>query len=182
MSLHQVFNLGGLELVPFSRLGEKQRQQVLAMRNAPQVARWMGTGGDISPEDHQAFMDRQHAEQRNFNYLACDALGDVGVVSLHRVDTRNELAWLGIYRNPFRSERGLGMRLLRSIGLVAFGPAGLNSLKLEVVEDNVAALALYRRFGFRQEGRYREAVLREDRRLDLVIMGLLAREFSDEQV
>ncbi|UXY15552.1 UDP-4-amino-4,6-dideoxy-N-acetyl-beta-L-altrosamine N-acetyltransferase [Chitiniphilus purpureus] len=175
---HQCFTFDAIELLPFAGLDEARQHEVWCMRTHPDIARWMGSGGDIPLASHLAYMARQHAQTCDFNYLGRDAAGTLGVVSLHRLDARNGLAWLGIYRNPFRDEPGLGHRLLQAISQLAFGRLSLHTLKLEVVADNLTAIAAYRRFGFAEEGRWREAILRDDRRYDLLLMGLLAREWK----
>lgn len=178
LDLHQRFVFGTTELLPFAGLDEARQQEVWRMRTHPDIARWMGSGGDIPWASHLAYMARQHAQTCDFNYLGRDAGGTLGVVSLHRLDMRNGTAWLGIYRNPFREELGLGRRLLQAIAELGFGRLGLHTLKLEVVADNLTAIAAYRRFGFTEEGRWREAILRDDRRYDLLLMGLLACEWK----
>lgn len=151
-SLHTVMTFGGLKLTPFALLNEDQKVFVWEMRTHPEVARWMATGGDIPVASHLAYMARQADDPLNANYLASDEAGVVGVVSLHRIDTANRAAELGIYRNPFRTERGLGTRLLAAICDVAFGPGKLETFRLEVASDNVAAISLYGRAGFILQG------------------------------
>lgn len=119
------------------------------MRTHPDVARWMATGGDIPLDAHLAFMARQDEDAFNLNYLARDAKGAAGVVSIHRIDRSAGVGHLGIYRNPWRAERGLGKRLLAAICRRAFEEQKLEVFRLEVAEGNEPALALYRRFGFR---------------------------------
>ncbi|TJZ77295.1 UDP-4-amino-4,6-dideoxy-N-acetyl-beta-L-altrosamine N-acetyltransferase [Chitiniphilus eburneus] len=179
LDLHQSFTFGTTELLPFSGLDEAQQQEVWRMRTHPDIAQWMGSGGEIPLEAHLAFMARQRERTHDFSFLGRDAGGTLGVVSLHRLDLRNGVAWLGIYRNPFREELGLGRRLLQAIAQLGFDRLGLHTLKLEVVVDNLIAIAAYRRFGFREEGRWREAILRDERRHDLLLMGLLAREWNN---
>lgn len=180
MNLQQLFTFPEAELIPFALLNEEQQFEVWRMRNHPEIARWMGSGGDIPLEHHLAFMARQGEDRANFNYLGRDAAGTLGVVSLHRLDVRNRSAWLGVYRNPFRTELGLGTRLMKAIARLAFDVARINSIKLEVVVDNEAAIGAYRRFGFCEEGRLREAVYRENGYTDMLLMGLLAREWTSK--
>lgn len=151
-SLQTVMSFSGLQLTPFALLNEDQKVFVWEMRTHPEVGRWMATGGEIPLPSHLAYMARQADDPLNANYLASDAAGVVGVVSLHRIDTATHSADLGIYRNPFRTERGLGTRLLAAICEVAFGPGNLEIFRLEVASDNVAAISLYGRAGFILQG------------------------------
>lgn len=172
-----VYTEGALK--SFDCLNEAESALVLSMRNHPDVARWMTTAGEIAPADHAAFMARQASDERNVNYLMRDGDGEIGVVGLHRIDTRNRLAFVGIYRNPLSSRKGLGSRLLQALCRLAFRDVLLHSLKLEVAADNGAAIRLYERHGFVHEGRWREAVRREKGFIDLVAMGLHEREWTD---
>jgi hypothetical protein len=60
----------------------------------------------------------------------------------------------------------------------AFHELGLRRLSLDVIADNLPALALYRGLGFREEGLVRERVYRDGRTTDLIYMGLLRREWE----
>ncbi|KQR56222.1 UDP-4-amino-4,6-dideoxy-N-acetyl-beta-L-altrosamine N-acetyltransferase [Brevundimonas sp. Leaf168] len=148
MSLQTAMSYGGLRLTPFAFLNEEQKVFVWEMRTHPQVARWMATAGEISLANHLAYMARQAGDLLNANYLAFDNAGVVGVVSLHRIDAAIRTADLGIYRNPFRTEKGLGNSLLAAICEVAFGPGNVEIFRLEVASDNVTAISLYRKAGF----------------------------------
>ena len=180
IDLQRRFELADVTLIPFSMLDEQQIVAVWQMRNHPDIARWMNTGGDISLEAHRAFMARQHQETRNLNYLCQDPQGILGVLSLHRLDWHNRLAWLGIYRNPWRSEKRLGARLLTAVNRLAFDVAHLHTLKLEVAADNERAIQAYLRAGFRHEGAWREAVYRPQttNHVDLVLMGITEQEWT----
>lgn len=59
----------------------------------------------------------------------------------------------------------------------AFRKLNLNRIELGVHEDNSGALALYRKLGFNEEGRLRQAILRNGVYRDIIIMSLLASEF-----
>lgn len=179
LDLQRRFTLAGLELLPFSTLSEPQALLVWQMRNHPDVAHWMSSGGEIPLEAHLAFMQRQQHETRNFNYLCQDERGAAGIVSLHQLDWHNRIAWLGIYRNPSRHGERLGARLLAAVGQLAFEVARLHTLKLEVAADNERAIQAYERAGFRHEGAWREAVCRPDqhRFIDLLLMGITEQEW-----
>lgn len=182
VTLQQSFTLGELTLVPFATLDESQVLSVWQMRNHPDVAHWMSSGGEIPFDAHLAFMAHQQQEVRNFNYLCLDHLGPTGVVSLHRLDWHNRIAWLGIYRNPTRSAERLGVRLLAAIQQLAFDIAQLHSLKLEVAADNPRAIQAYVNAGFCHEGAWREAVYRRQTThyVDLLLMGITEQEWKHQ--
>jgi RimJ/RimL family protein N-acetyltransferase len=74
---------------------------------------------------------------------------------------------------------GTGELLLRAVLAEVFGPRGGHRIGLDVTTDNVRALRLYDRLGFRREGLLRECWLRPDGAwVDCHMMGLLAREWQ----
>jgi ribosomal protein S18 acetylase RimI-like enzyme len=72
-------------------------------------------------------------------------------------------------------ERRLGARLLEA-ALAGARERGLARVALEVYASNSRALALYRRFGFAEEGMKRAARILDGRAEDIVCMALWLRE------
>ena len=77
--------------------------------------------------------------------------------------------------SPAVRERGYGRLLLTSILNQAFD-SGFQRIELEVFASNARAIRLYDRLGFVVEGRRRQLIKIDDRRDDLILMGLLAEE------
>lgn len=77
--------------------------------------------------------------------------------------------------------RGIGAELLRSAIAWAEGGA-LDRIEIFVRENNPRAIALYRRFGFVEEGRMRRRVrLPDGRRVDDIVLGRLCeRPFGQD--
>jgi ribosomal-protein-alanine N-acetyltransferase len=89
--------------------------------------------------------------------FALIALDDAGVpagYALGRV-AADEAELLSIALLPDRRRRGEGRRLLNAL-IKRCAAAGAATLFLEVAIDNAAALALYRRAGFREAGRRKD--------------------------
>lgn len=68
--------------------------------------------------------------------------------------------------------RGIGSRLLRA-AIARCRRRGIEKIELQVMASNRAARALYRKFGFRQEGRRVRARKLDGKYDDVVLMGLL---------
>jgi RimJ/RimL family protein N-acetyltransferase len=74
--------------------------------------------------------------------------------------------------------KGYGTEALNLLLRYAFREANLFRLQASIPEYNPAALALFRKAGFTEEVRRREALYRDGRRWDLLIFGLLATEWE----
>ena len=68
--------------------------------------------------------------------------------------------------------RGIGKRLIAQ-ALDAAQAFGLQRVELTVRENNVNAIALYKKVGFEIEGVQREAILVDGKHENLILMGLL---------
>jgi ribosomal protein S18 acetylase RimI-like enzyme len=68
--------------------------------------------------------------------------------------------------------RGIGEKLIRR-AIEASRAFGLSRVELEVREDNIGAFELYRKVGFKKEGRRQRAILVDGVYYDLIVMALL---------
>ena len=148
----------------------------------PEVTRFMFRGVfPLSVETQTAFYEHLADDQQSDLVLAVVAReGDVhvGNVGLHRIDWVNRSAEFGIVvgeRDHWG--RGIGSEATRLIVEHGFASLNLNRIWLGVFAEHDAAIRIYERIGFRTEGRLREAILRDGRAHDQLIMGLLAEEF-----
>ncbi len=162
-----------MTLIGFTELSIDEAKEVREMRNHESVRRWMNTDHLISVQEHERFLSGLSGDNKNFYYLVKQNSVYLGVISLNRYDERNRNSYLGIYANPFLHETGIGGRLMHALKHIAFSRAGLHTLKLEVIESNARAIALYRKTGFIEEGRLKEFVWKNGRWYDMVIMGMV---------
>jgi RimJ/RimL family protein N-acetyltransferase len=114
-----------------------------------------------------------------------------GMVQWLALDGGRVIGWCDISPNPLEGwrhggelgmgildgyrERGLGAQLLER-ALDGARASGLARIGLEVYASNQRAIALYRRFGFVQEGAKRAARILDGRSEDVVGMALWLRE------
>lgn len=103
----------------------------------------------------------------------------VGWGGLDGIQWRNRVASLALALAPERWGQGLGREALQLLLAYSFGELGLHRVQLTVFADNQPAIRLYEGAGFCREGVYREFLLREGRRVDMLLMGLLAHEWAE---
>lgn len=95
----------------------------------------------------------------------------VGVITV--VDNRHGCGEIGMMVATDRRGRGVGQQLL-SIAIESARARGLHKLALSVFPHNAAAISLYLKFGFVEEGRRPKHMRRANGELwDLIEMGLL---------
>ncbi|HYP32976.1 MAG TPA: GNAT family N-acetyltransferase [Burkholderiaceae bacterium] len=100
----------------------------------------------------------------------------VGGAGLHPVGAsprkRHAMA-LGIHVDPAFQGQGVGALLMQSLCDYADRWLGLLRIELEVYADNLRAQALYKRFGFVQEGHHRCDAMRDGEYVDSLSMARL---------
>ena len=123
--------------------------------------------GAEPPVDVEARAERWDLER---TFVAVDRDTPIGVLNLY--ESGWGFAELGMFVAESHRRRGVGKALLEA-AIEWARPRGLHKLTLEVFPHNDAAIALYRRLGFVEEGRRPRHIRRANGELwDLVEMGL----------
>jgi RimJ/RimL family protein N-acetyltransferase len=76
----------------------------------------------------------------------------VGQVELSRIDWISRTCWFGVWIGPSFQGQGHGYRATRLVCRTALETYGLRQIRLEVLETNKSAIAIYRKLGFEVEG------------------------------
>ena len=104
----------------------------------------------------------------------------LGLLEFDGVDWSNRTTFvsIGIGQAEHRGQ-GYGVDAMR-VGLrFAFHELNLHRVCLTVFSYNAPAIALYERLGFAREGVYREHIERDGQRHDMILYGLLRREWEE---
>lgn len=112
--------------------------------------------------------------------LAIERIGNaemIGAISTHRTDTRTGTFSYGLAVSAAHRRRGYGSAAARILLAYMFTERRYHKCLVEIHADNAASLRLHHRLGFVQEGLLREQEYLAGRHHDVVLMGLLGREF-----
>ncbi len=103
----------------------------------------------------------------------------LGLVELDGILWTHGTGWLSIgFGDPARWGQGYGAEALGLALAFAFDELNLHRVQFTVFAYNERAIALYRKQGFVQEGVYREFLRRDGVRHDMLLFGLLRREWA----
>ncbi|CAM4322282.1 GNAT family N-acetyltransferase [Paenibacillus tarimensis] len=102
----------------------------------------------------------------------------IGQIDLFRIDWKNRRAELGIVIGAKELQgKGYGSEALQLLQDFVFNRINFNRLQLEVYDYNEQAYACYRKVGFKEEGRLRQAYFNGGRYCDIIVMSLLREEY-----
>jgi RimJ/RimL family protein N-acetyltransferase len=103
----------------------------------------------------------------------------IGSCGIHRVEWENRVCEIGIMIGEKDCwNRGYGTDAVRTLVRFAFREMNLHRVELNVFDFNPRAQACYRKCGFVEEGRKRQAFYRDGAYHDIIIMGVLREEFE----
>ncbi|MEO6714784.1 MAG: GNAT family protein [Mycobacteriales bacterium] len=101
----------------------------------------------------------------------------IGRCALWQLDDLARNANLGINFGRAHQGKGYGKDTIRVLLDYAFNKRNLHRVQLEVLATNVSAMAAYAACGFVDEGRLREHAYVTGAWVDLVVMGVLRKEW-----
>lgn len=110
------------------------------------------------------------ADKSTLNYM--------GQCDLFMIDNVARKAELAIILVKDARGKGYAREAIRLICDYAFNQLNLNRVWLRVAEQNQSAMRAYARAGFTREGVLRQDMFIDGRYEDVLIMGLLAREYN----
>jgi RimJ/RimL family protein N-acetyltransferase len=171
--------------------GDRVRLTALAKADAAMVASWYEDAEfmrlfDAEPafpkaaEEVEAHIEEARKSKTAYLFglrrTSDDAL--VGMAELDGILWAHGVAWLGIGLGREFWDQRLGSEALALLLRYAFQELNLYRVQLTVFDYNARALALYRRSGFLEEGRFRQFLLRDGERHDMLLMGILRDEWE----
>ncbi len=146
-----------------------------------QVIYFLGRNSPITLAEEERWF-RDYERRTDEQIFAIEVAGThVGNLGLHKIDRIHRKADVGIViGEPTHWSKGYGTEAMRIALRYAFGELGLNKVSLDVLEYNTRAIHTYERLGFRPEGLHREDVYKDGRFVNVLRMGILAREMLDD--
>ena len=105
----------------------------------------------------------------------------VGLVIVHMDRSEARSVELSLLVSADCWGQGFGFDIMQTTLDACFVGWGVHRIGVRVEEGNERAMALYRRLGFKVEGRLRQAAFRDGRHADVLLYSLLAAEWLAHQ-
>jgi len=168
----------------------------LEKSDIPTLTRWFFDLEDLSTFDRSAripisleasektWSDALGNDRKNGKYwFAIDdaETNTIGIVGLESHSVINGDAVISLYIVGPERRRGVGVRTVALLSDVAFKQLGLHRITSYYHADNEGSRKLTARVGFEVEGRMRQAWFSGGQRADMVVVGLLKKDWFERR-
>ncbi|MCG2579693.1 MAG: UDP-4-amino-4,6-dideoxy-N-acetyl-beta-L-altrosamine N-acetyltransferase [Marinobacter sp.] len=167
--------------MPLRPLSETDLDKMLEWRNAPEVRKNMYTSHEITKAEHKSWFDRMKHDDRARWYIYSDEDGKAeGVVYFTNYAPRSGSVFWGFYAAP-DARRGVGSRMEIEALEHAFSDLGVHKLNCEVLASNPKVINLHKKFGFVEEGQFREYHFDGEQYVSVVRLGMIDHEWPSNR-
>lgn len=167
------------EHIHIKPLEERHLEYFRDLRNDPQTSYYLTSVIPINPvKQLQWFKGVSSDDSRMFFSIESNKGEFLGLVRSDEWDKVNRSIRIGIDIVPAQRRKGLATQAYRLILDFLFRQLNIHRVWLLVASYNEAAAALYKKLGFKQEGVQRDAIFRDNKYHDYVMMSILSSEYE----
>ncbi len=157
---------------------ETDLEKMRALRNDPSTWMMLEHVGFIEPEEQRQWFEKVRAAADRRYYILCDKEhAFVGIVRTDQIDRINRSIRIGVDIVSELRGKGFGSKAFVLLKKFCFDEMNIHRIWLAVIETNTIALNLYKKQGFKEEGRFRSAIFRDGKYHDYIIMSILEEEY-----
>ena len=170
-------------------IGERIYLSPINIDDAEVYTKWMNDyevsgslgnfGQMITLSSEKSMLEKLTAEGQNFAIVLLENDRLIGNIGIMYIDHINRKAEVGLFiGEPENRSMGYGAEALRLALKYGFETLNLHNIMLHVHSDNQRAIACYKKVGFREFGRRREAVFKNGNYFDLIHMEILDTDYQ----
>lgn len=120
------------------------------------------------------------ARCKNCYYIILYERLPIGFCNIYNIDEKNKNAEIGYYIGDERYRKmGIGHLFMQKLLNIAFYEHNLNKIYAKTFSSNTDNISFLKSFGFKEEGYFREDKHEKSEYKDIVVFGLLEREFRE---
>lgn len=162
----------------FKPLTEDLLEWARLLHNDPEVLSMLTDPHEVTPEEQKAWFDSLQKGSSRKRWVVWEDNSPIGLIRLDSIDTYNRSICVGMdIEKNFRG-KGLSQLAYKELLRELFQNLAINRVWLLVNEKNERAIHIYKKLGFKEEGRQREALFKNGKYLDYISMSILRREYD----
>jgi len=142
-------------------------------RNSKYVNQYMYTNHHISEEEHQKWIENLRGKNTAKAWIIKYNKKPVGLASLSNIDYGNKTTDWGLYiANKSIRGKGLGSAALYKLMEYVFNEMNFNKMHTKVLENNLIAIKLYEKFGFKKDNASSMKIERDGKKIAVNTMSI----------
>jgi UDP-4-amino-4,6-dideoxy-N-acetyl-beta-L-altrosamine N-acetyltransferase len=166
-----MFEYKGVAIRPIE---ETDLDKMAQMRADSRIWMMLGDVSMITQKSQREWFNALQGDpRRRYFVLGSGEVDFIGIVRMDEIDWVNRSIRIGGDILPDYHNQGYGTKMFELLKKYCFDYLNLRRLWLLVLETNSAALKLYLKAGFSEEGRQRQAIFRDGRYQDYIMMSLI---------
>jgi len=164
-----------VKLIPFQ---EADIELVRQWRNLPEVSKYMYTDDQITAEEQKNWFERiKNDASQKYWIIEYDNM-KLGLVSIYNIKLDfKHCSWAFYLGNTEVRGAGIGSKVEYTILNYVFETMQFNRLMCEVFSFNEKVIQMHKKFGFKEEGYYKEHILKGGKYYDVVALAILKSEW-----
>jgi len=174
--------------VGFRPIEQEDLEQLRTIRNDPTTWMYLTSVGMINRAGQQEWFESL-MKSKERAYFACFEMEKIypviaqkdllGFIRTDLMDGINRHVRVGMDVAPEKRGQGWGTKLYHALLRFCFAEWNMNKVYLFVLEDSEVAIKLYKNVGFQEDGRMRQAVFRDGKYKEYIIMSILQEEYRE---
>lgn len=162
----------------FSPVEAADLDQIRLLRNDRSTWTHLTDPRPLTAADQKAWLDSLTQRSGRFYFTVRHITKDfIGLVRMDEYDPINRSIRVGADVVQTQRGHGYGIKIYQALKRYCFDTLNVHRLWLAVLSTNDHAIRLYEKQGFKIEGRYREAVFRDGKYVDYILMSILDAEY-----
>jgi len=151
-------------------------------RNLEDIRKYMYTDRTIEKEEHQKWLEGLASSFKSEFFVVFFDARPIGAVSLSNINKEFKSAeWAFYVFDDAAKQKGLGSAIEMLLLDEVFINRDFEKLNCEVIAFNEAVIKLHQKFGFQIEGVRRKNIIKNNERMDVVLLGILRDEWLDKR-
>lgn len=168
-----------LKLINILDVNDELIELVRNWRNRKDINKFMFTNHYINKDEHRKWIENLKNSNIRKAWVIKYSEKPIGFVQLTNIDNIKKTTEWGFYiADKLYRSKGIGSLTLYKLIEYVFNNMKFDKMKTKVLENNTVALKLYKKFGFRIEGKPKEKIERDNKKIDVYLMSLKKDEWK----
>lgn len=160
-------------------LEQKDLEKLRKLRNDPDTNFFLTYVAPISEPLQKIWFEKISTDSTKMYLVITNPKEEfIGIVRCDEWDKINRSIRVGLDISPEFRKQGYATEAYRLLLNYLFFELSINRIWLLVVDFNTVAISLYKKLGFKVEGKQRQAIYRNNKFNDYIMMGILKKEYE----